>query len=89
MKNINFGNLYQVKNILNENILNFDERLLKNFYLNKGYYNVKINSSFAKLIDEKEVLNLFIILMQIKNIYFERFLDLPIDFKKENFEEFI
>ena len=25
-----------------------DKRLLKNFYLNKGYYNVEINTSFAK-----------------------------------------
>ena len=35
-------------------LLNFDKRLLKNFYLNKGYYNVEINSSFAKLINENE-----------------------------------
>ena len=27
--------------------------LLKNFYLNKGYYNVVINSSFAKMTDDK------------------------------------
>ena len=35
-------------------ILLMDQRLLKNFYLNKGYYNVEINSSFAKLINEDE-----------------------------------
>ena len=29
------------------------KRLLKNFYLNKGYYNVEINSSFAKLINDE------------------------------------
>ena len=28
------------------------KRLLKNFYLNKGYYNVVINSSFAKKFDD-------------------------------------
>ena len=27
--------------------------MLKNFYLNNGYYNVQINSSFAKLIDDE------------------------------------
>ena len=26
---------------------------LKNFYLNKGYYNVVINSSFAKMTDDQ------------------------------------
>ena len=36
---------------LNQNNVSFDERLLRNFYKNSGYYNVKINSSFAKLID--------------------------------------
>jgi outer membrane protein insertion porin family len=40
------------KKYLNENLIKFDEKLLKNFYLNKGYYDVKIYSSFAKLIDE-------------------------------------
>ena len=37
------------KKYLNESMIKYDERLLKNFYLNKGYYNVEINSSFAKL----------------------------------------
>ena len=32
--------------------VNFDKRLLRNFYLNNGYYDVKINSSFAKMINE-------------------------------------
>ena len=32
---------------LNKNSVLFDERLLKNFYKNNGYYNVKINSSFS------------------------------------------
>ena len=32
---------------------NLDENLLKNFYKNNGYYNVKINSSFAQLIEDK------------------------------------
>ena len=42
------------KKYLNENTINLDTRLLKNFYLNNGYYNVKINSSFARLIDNDE-----------------------------------
>ena len=43
-----------------------DQRLLRNFYLNQGYYNVKINSSFAKLINEDEF-ELVLTLIQIKN----------------------
>ena len=35
------------KKYLNESMINYDERLLKNFYLNKGYYNVQIESSSA------------------------------------------
>ena len=31
-----------------------DLRLLRNFYLNKGYYNVEINSSFAKMFNSNE-----------------------------------
>ena len=38
------------KKFLNEDLIKIDLRLLKNFYLNKGYYNVEINSSFAKII---------------------------------------
>ena len=42
------------KKYLNENIISLDLRLLKNFYLNKGFYNIKIDSSFAKLINQNE-----------------------------------
>ena len=39
---------------LNPSLVELDTRLLKNFYLNNGYYNVEINSYFAKLIDNNE-----------------------------------
>ena len=38
------------KKFVNENVISLDKRLLKNFYLNRGYFNVKVDSSFAKLI---------------------------------------
>ena len=53
MKNINFE-IYFWKKYLNNDLINFDTRLLKNFYLNQGYYDVEINSSFAKLVTEDE-----------------------------------
>ena len=34
---------------LNESIINFDKRLLTNFYKNEGYYNVEVLDSFAEL----------------------------------------
>ena len=70
---------------LTQNIVSFDERLLENFYKNNGYYNVKINSSFAKLIED----NNFEIIFNIESgskIYFGNLdLKLPADFDEDNF----
>ena len=74
------------KKFLNEDLIEFDKRLLKNFYLNKGYYNVEINASFAKLIDK----NKFELIYNInanKKIYFgEMKVVLPNDFDEENYK---
>ena len=70
---------------LNENSVSFDERLLMNFYKNNGYYNVKINSSFAKLIDDYNFELIFNIDSGNK-IYFGKLdLNLPVDFDESNF----
>ncbi len=37
-----------------ENLLELDTRLLKNFYKSSGFYDVKINSKFAKISDTDE-----------------------------------
>ena len=70
---------------LNQNIVSLDERLLKNFYKNNGYFNAKINSSFAKLIDD----NIFELIFNIESgpkIFFGNLsLKLPNDFDKNNF----
>ena len=46
------------KKYLNENLINYDKRLLGNFYKNKGFFNVLINSSFANYLgnDEFEII---------------------------------
>jgi len=74
------------KKYLNENITTVDRRLLKNFYINNGYYNVKIKSSFAKLIDDESFELVFNI--EANDIfYFDNLtLSLPDDFNKDNFE---
>ena len=73
------------KKFLNEELIKFDERLLKNFYLNKGYFNVEINSSFARMINENEFELIFNI-QPNKKIFFNNLdLEVPDDFEKENF----
>ncbi len=74
------------KKYLNEKLNKLDLRLLKNFYLNKGYYNVEIKSSFAKMVAENEFELIFNINTNEK-IYFDNLkLELPIDFNKDNFQ---
>jgi len=75
------------KKFLNENLLQMDNRLLKNFYLNKGYYNVKINSSFAKLINEDEFELVYNIDAGKKFFFGKLNVELPIDYNKQNFEK--
>ena len=75
------------KKFLNQNLITLDERLLKNFYLNKGFYNVKINSSFAKMLNETEFELIYNIIPD-KRFFFNKIsLDLPIDFDKTNFKD--
>ena len=73
------------RKFLNKNVVKFDEKLLKNFYKNNGFYNVKINSSFAKLIDD----NNFELIFNIDSgpkIYFGKLdIKLPSDFDENNF----
>ena len=75
------------KKYLNENIIKFDERLLKNFYLNKGFYDVKINSSFAKLLNNDDEFEL-IFNINAKNKFFfgDLKIELPIDFETSNYD---
>ena len=77
------------KKYLNENIVSFDKRLLKNFYLNKGYYNVKINTSFAKLINNEEFELIYNIVPGKKYFLNELSLKLPSDFDNDNFNNLV
>jgi len=73
------------KKFLNESMIEYDRRLLKNFYLNKGYYNVIINSSFAKMINDQEFELIFNIEANPKLYFGELKLNLPNDFSKSNY----
>ena len=67
-------------------MINYDERLLKNFYLNKGYYNVVINSSFAKMTENQEFELIFNIEANPK-LFGDLKIDLPNDFSESNYDE--
>ena len=74
------------KKYLQEQLINIDKRLLKNFYLNKGFYNVSINTSFAKLIKENEFELIFNIEAG-KRINFGKLnINLPNDFNINNYD---
>ena len=62
-----------------------DEILLKNYYLNNGYYDVKIYSSFAKLVKANEFELIFNIDSNQQYFFGDIKLDLPTDFDEKNF----
>ena len=75
------------KKYLNVNLINYDNRLLSNFYKNKGYYNVEINSSFASYLGNNEF-ELTYNISAGKKFFFNEFnLNLPIDYDRNNFSE--
>ena len=75
------------KKYLNEQSLLRDERLLKSFYLDEGYYDVVVNASTAKLLDDSSFNVTFNI--NAGKIYTinEAKLILPIDYDIKNFQE--
>ena len=74
------------KKFLNEAMIEYDKRLLNNFYLNKGYFNVVINSSFAKMINDQEFELVFNIEANPKLYFGKLKLNLPTDFSQSNYE---
>ena len=74
------------KKFLNEAMIDYDKRLLKNFYLNKGYFNVVIKSSFAKMINDQEFELIFNIETNPKLYFGKLKIDLPTDFSQSNYE---
>ena len=75
------------RKFLNEDVIQLDKRLLRNFYLNKGFYNVEINSSFAKLINDDEFELVYNINPKRKILFNNLKINLPDDFDKTNFED--
>ena len=81
-----FWKFLSKKKYLNERQIQLDQRLLKNFYLNEGYYNVKISQTSANVIKE----NNFSLTYNInagKKFYFNNLsLNIPTDYDPNNFK---
>jgi len=75
------------KKFLNEEMINFDVRLLNNFYQNKGYHKVNIESSFANYIGNNEFELIYNINAGKKYYFNDIELNLPPDYDIKNFEE--
>tara|TARA_B100000780_G_scaffold279094_1_gene255505 strand:+ start:2505 stop:4742 length:2238 start_codon:yes stop_codon:yes gene_type:complete len=75
------------KKFLNKEQLALDERLLKRFYLNSGYYDVKISGVFAKLLDSGNFNIVFNI--DAGDVYTinKTNLVLPTDYDEDNFKD--
>ena len=48
-----FWKIISRNTVLSENLINLDKRLLSNYYKSIGYYDVKINSNLAKIINSE------------------------------------
>ncbi len=62
-----------------------DENLLKNFYKNNGYYKVKINSSFAQIVEDKHFEMVFNIDAGEKFFFNDLKLNIPLEYNQNNF----
>ena len=70
---------------LQQQLINLDKRLLKNFYLNQGFYDVEINNSFAKLINDNEFELIFNIKPGNRIFFGDLAIILPNDFDNNNY----
>ena len=75
--------------LLNQSRIDLDARLLRNFYKNKGYYNAKVETTFAEFLDD----GMFDLTFNInagKKFYFNEIsLKLPSDYDTNNFSRII
>ena len=80
-----FWKLISGKKFLNDKLLNFDTQLLKNFYKNSGFFDVKIESSYAKYLGNDEFEIIYNISPGIKYYFNEISLNLPTDYNTDDF----
>ena len=71
--------------LLNQGRIELDVRLLGNFYKNKGFYNVKVESSFAEFFDNGQFDLTFNINAGDKFYFNNLKLNIPNDYNRNNF----
>jgi outer membrane protein insertion porin family len=81
-----FWKFLSKKKNLNERQIQLDQRLLKNFYLNEGYYNVKVSQTSANIIQENDFDLTYNINAGKKFFFKDLNLILPVDYDPNNFK---
>ncbi len=82
-----FWKFISQKVYLNEDIVNLDTRLLKNYYKNEGFYDVEVLNSFAELTDQGSFKLVFNIDAGEKYFFNDLKLTLPEDYDKKDFKD--
>ncbi len=72
---------------LDEARIELDKRLLKNFYLNKGYYQVNVENAYTQILDKKNFSLVFKIDAGKKFVFNDLKFIIPDDFDKEKFND--
>jgi outer membrane protein insertion porin family len=81
-----FWKFLSKKKYLNEKQIQLDQRLLKNFYLNEGYYNVEISQTSANIIQDNNF-NLTYNIDAGEKFFFNNLnLSIPSDYDPDNFK---
>jgi outer membrane protein insertion porin family len=70
---------------LNQEKISLDQRLLKSFYLNKGFYKVKISNSYTQMLDDNSFIVTFNINAGKKYKFNNSSLVLPEDYDRKKF----
>ncbi len=75
------------KKYLNENMIELDKRLLTNFYKNKGFFNINVNSSFANYLGDDKFELIYNITSGKKYYFNDLNIKLPLDYDEKNFAD--
>ena len=77
------------KKYINPDLIQLDQRLLRNFYLEKGHYQVEVNGSFAEFTDKKNFNLVYSINAGPRFIIDKTELLIPEDYNIEDFDKII
>ena len=82
-----FWKFLSTKKTVDIDRIKLDENLLVNFYRNRGFYDIKINSSYAQIIEDKYFEIVFNINAGKKYFFNNLNLEIPNDYKSEDFKK--